>query len=114
PARRQGSRARLHLAADGALLVQCGTQDMGSGTYTALGQLAAEALGLPIAQVSVELGDTDLPEGPFSGGSQVTSSIVPAVEIATAEMRAKLCALASDDPASPLAGMAAESLEFAD
>ena len=59
-ARRQGSRARLHLAADGALLVQCGTQDMGSGTYTALGQLTAEALGLPIAQVSVELGDTEV------------------------------------------------------
>ncbi len=114
PARRQGSRARLHLGADGALLVQCGTQDMGSGTYTALGQLAAEALGLPIAQVSVELGDTELPEGPFSGGSQVTSSIVPPVETATAEMRAKLCALASDDPASPLAGMPAENLEFAD
>jgi xanthine dehydrogenase YagR molybdenum-binding subunit len=114
PARRQGSRARLHLAADGALLVQCGTQDMGSGTYTALGQLAAEALGLSVAQVSVELGDTELPEGPFSGGSQVTSSIAPAVEMATTEMRAKLCALASNDPASPLAGIPAENLEFAD
>jgi xanthine dehydrogenase YagR molybdenum-binding subunit len=114
PARRQGSRARLRLAADGALLVQCGTQDMGSGTYTALGQLAAEALGLPIAQVTVELGDTDLPEGPFSGGSQVTSSIAPAVEMATAAMRTKLCALAIEDPGSPLAGLSAENLEFAD
>jgi xanthine dehydrogenase YagR molybdenum-binding subunit len=114
PARRQGSRARLHLAADGALLVQCGTQDMGSGTYTALGQMAAEALGLPISQVTVELGDTDLPEGPFSGGSQVTSSIAPAVEMATSAMIAKLCALAIEDQASPLAGLSVENLEFAD
>jgi xanthine dehydrogenase YagR molybdenum-binding subunit len=114
PARRQGSRARLQLAADGALLVQCGTQDMGSGTYTALGQLAAEALGLPISQVTVELGDTDLPEGPFSGGSQVTSSVAPAVEMAATAMRSKLCALATEDPASPLAGVSVENLEFAD
>jgi xanthine dehydrogenase YagR molybdenum-binding subunit len=114
PARRQGSRARLHLAADGSLLVQCGTQDMGSGTYTALGQMAAEALGVPIAQVSVELGDTELPEGPFSGGSQVTSSIAPAVEMATSAMKAKLCALAIGDQASPLAGLPADNLEFSD
>jgi len=114
PARRQGSRARLHLAADGSLLVQCGTQDMGSGTYTALGQMAADALGLPIAHVSVELGDTELPEGPFSGGSQVTSSIAPAVERATAAMKAKLCALVIGDQASPLAGLAADTLEFGD
>ncbi len=114
PARRQGSRARLQLAADGSLLVQCGTQDMGSGTYTALGQMAAEALGLPIAQVSVELGDTELPEGPFSGGSQVTSSIAPAVEMATAAMRAKLCALAIADQSSPLAALSADNLEFVD
>jgi xanthine dehydrogenase YagR molybdenum-binding subunit len=114
PARRQGSRARLHLAADGSLLVQCGTQDMGSGTYTALGQMAAEALGLPIGQVNVELGDTELPEGPFSGGSQVTSSIAPAVEIATSAMKAKLCALAIGDQASPLAGLSVDTLEFSD
>ena len=114
PARRQGSRARLRLAADGSLLVQCGTQDMGSGTYTALGQLAAEALGLPIAQVSVELGDTELPEGPFSGGSQVTSSIVPGIEMATAAIKSKLCDLAVHDQASPLAGLSIENLEFAD
>ncbi len=114
PARRQGSRARLQLAADGTLLVQCGTQDMGSGTYTALGQMAVEALGLSIGQVSVELGDTELPEGPFSGGSQVTSSIAPAVEMATSALRSKLCTLAIQDQASPLAGLSAENLEFTD
>ena len=46
PARRQGCNVRVAMAADGSLLVQCGTQDMGSGTYTALGQMAAEMLGM--------------------------------------------------------------------
>ena len=43
------------------------TQDMGSGTHTALGQAAA-MLGVPLSRVTVELGDTLFPEGPFSGG----------------------------------------------
>jgi xanthine dehydrogenase YagR molybdenum-binding subunit len=112
PARRQGCKARVALAADGSLLVQCGTQDMGSGTYTALAQLAAETLGIPIDKVTVELGDTLLPEGPFSGGSQVTSSIAPAVDTATAALRAKLCALAVADAASPLFGLPPDTLDF--
>jgi xanthine dehydrogenase YagR molybdenum-binding subunit len=112
PARRQGCKARVALAADGSLLVQCGTQDMGSGTYTALAQLAAETLGIPLDKVTVELGDTLLPEGPFSGGSQVTSSLAPAVEMATAALRAKVCALAVADAASPLFGLPPDTLDF--
>jgi xanthine dehydrogenase YagR molybdenum-binding subunit len=84
PAIRQACRVRVKLAADASLCVQCGTQDMGSGTYTALGQMAASALGVPLSQVTVELGDTLLPEGPFSGGSQVTASLAPATEMAMA------------------------------
>jgi len=114
PAHRQPCAVRIELKADASLRVQCGTQDMGSGTYTAIGQMAAEALGLPMDAVEVELGDTLLPEGPFSGGSQVTASFTPAVEEATAQLRAKIVALASGDGASPLAGLAAEELEFAD
>ena len=65
PAIRQACKVRVKLAADASLRVQCGTQDMGSGTYTALGQMAASALGVPLSQVTVELGDTLLPEGRF-------------------------------------------------
>jgi xanthine dehydrogenase YagR molybdenum-binding subunit len=113
PAIRQACRARVALRADGSLLVQCGTQDMGSGTYTALGQIAADALGLPMDKVTVELGDTDLPDGPFSGGSQVTASIFPAVDAATSKLRAVLASIATSDPASPLGGKPPEDLEFA-
>jgi len=113
PAIRQACRARVSLSRDGLLVVQCGTQDMGSGTYTALGQIAADELGIPMAKVRVELGDTWLPDGPFSGGSQVTASIFPAVEVATSKLRAKLVSTAVADAASPLGGKLPEDLEFA-
>ena len=112
PAIRQACRARVALRADGSLLVQCGTQDMGSGTYTALGQIAADALGLPMDKVTVELGDTFLPDGPFSGGSQVTASIFPAVEAATSKLRTVLAGIATTDATSPLGGKPPEDLEF--
>jgi xanthine dehydrogenase YagR molybdenum-binding subunit len=112
PAIRQACRARVSLNPDGLLLVQCGTQDMGSGTYTALAQIAADALGIPVAKVTVELGDTLLPDGPFSGGSQVTASIFPAVEAATSKLRATLVSMAVADATSPLGGKPPDDLEF--
>jgi xanthine dehydrogenase YagR molybdenum-binding subunit len=114
PAIRQACRVRVKLAADASLCVQCGTQDMGSGTYTALGQMAAAALGLSMSQVTVELGDTWLPEGPFSGGSQVTASLAPAVEMATDRLRATLARMAVADERSPLSGQRLEDLDFQD
>jgi xanthine dehydrogenase YagR molybdenum-binding subunit len=114
PAIRQACRVRVKLAADASLSVQCGTQDMGSGTYTALGQMAAYALGVPLSQVTVELGDTLLPEGPFSGGSQVTASLAPATEMAMARLRVALANLAVTDERSPLSGQRVEELEFQD
>ena len=114
PAIRQACRVRVRLAADASLRVQCGTQDMGSGTYTALGQMAAAPLGLSMSQVTVELGDTWLPEGPFSGGSQVTASLMPAVEVAAKKLRTTLARIAVADERSPLSGQRIEDLDFQD
>jgi xanthine dehydrogenase YagR molybdenum-binding subunit len=102
----------VSLTPDGSLLVQCGTQDMGSGTYTSLAQIAADALGIAMDNVTVELGDTELPSGPFSGGSQVTASIFPAVEAATSKLRTMLANIAVADPASPLHGKPLEDVTF--
>ena len=93
PAHRQPCRVRVRIAPDGTVLVQCGTQDMGSGTYTVLAQMVADALGVEVSTVRVELGDTLLPEGPFSGGSQVTASMLPAARQATDALRAQLAEL---------------------
>ncbi|CAN7474907.1 xanthine dehydrogenase family protein molybdopterin-binding subunit [Phenylobacterium sp. LjRoot219] len=63
------SEARVKLAPDGRLTVQTAMTDIGTGTYTILGQIAAEAMGLPLDSVTVEIGDSDLPPAPGSGGS---------------------------------------------
>ncbi|HKH69108.1 MAG TPA: xanthine dehydrogenase family protein molybdopterin-binding subunit, partial [Reyranella sp.] len=104
PAYRIASQAAVGIGADGRVNVRCGTQDMGSGTYTVLAQLAAEALGVPYASVDVALGDTLLPEGPYSGGSMATASFTPAIEDAARQLRADLIARAVADPHSPLHG----------
>ena len=71
--------ASVQLRDDGTVRVASGTQDIGTGTYTILAQLAAQKTGVPVDKVEVVLGDTSLPEGPLSGGSMVTGSLVPAV-----------------------------------
>jgi xanthine dehydrogenase YagR molybdenum-binding subunit len=114
PAHRAASQTRVLLAADMGLTVQCGTQDMGSGTYTILAQMAAEALGVAADRVLVELGDTSLPEGPVSAGSMVTASIYPSVDEALSNLRRAIAQRASADEASPLAGLSPDSLDIAD
>jgi xanthine dehydrogenase YagR molybdenum-binding subunit len=113
PARRQPCALKIALISDGSAVVQCGTQDMGSGTYTALARAAAEGLGLTVDRVAVELGDTLLPQGPISAGSQVTQSFAPAMATATAALRAQIAALLAIDRTSPFADVAENELEFA-
>ena len=56
------ARARIHR--DGSILVESGTQDLGTGTYTVMTQVAADAMGVPVAQVTFRLGDTQGAEAP--------------------------------------------------
>ncbi len=71
--------ATVHLRDDGTVRVACGTQDIGTGTYTILAQIASEKTGVSLDKIEVELGDTALPPGPISGGSMATASVIPAV-----------------------------------
>lgn len=114
PVYRMASEAAVRIERDGTVRVRCGTQDMGSGTYTALAQLAADALGIPAGEVDVELGDTTLPEGPYSGGSMATASFTPAVEAAAGKLRKRLVSQAIADPQSPLHGLASERVVLVD
>src|SRR4029434_6805657 len=66
------AEANVELRDDGSARVASGTQDIGTGTYTILGQLVADKTGVPLNKVEVVLGDTSLPPGPISGGSLVT------------------------------------------
>ena len=89
------AQALCRLNNDGSVDVQCGTQDLGTGTRTVLAQIAADALGVPLAQVRVHLGDTDAPFSPGSGGSQTLASAGPAVRMAADEARKQLLDVAS-------------------
>jgi xanthine dehydrogenase YagR molybdenum-binding subunit len=109
PCFRMASQAAVAIGRDAKVphyrvTVRCGTQDIGTGTYTVLAQLAAETLGVPLAQVAVELGDTLLPEGPYSGAHLATASFTPAVEEASRTLRRRLLERAAADPLSPLFG----------
>src|SRR5438093_8498501 len=100
-AARFAAEASVELRNDGTTRVACGTQDIGTGTYTILAQLASEKTGVPLDKVEVVLGDTTLPAGPISGGSMVTGSVVPAVFAAADSAATSLFAIASTTPGSP-------------
>jgi len=75
--------------------VRTGSQDIGSGTRTAIAQIAAEELGLELGAVRVSSGDTDAPYTPASGGSWTTPSTGPAVRLAAADARRQLFEVAA-------------------
>jgi xanthine dehydrogenase YagR molybdenum-binding subunit len=114
PVFRMASQAAVAIGRDARVVVRCGTQDIGTGTYTVLAQLAGETLGVPLAQVAVELGDTLLPEGPYSGAHLATASFTPAVEAAAQSLRRRLIERATADPLSPLFGAPADQLTIDD
>ena len=79
PAHLDSATASATRLADGSFVVRSGTHDMGTGTYTVMTQIAAQALGVPMEAVRFELGDTRLPRAPTSGGSMTVASVGPAV-----------------------------------
>jgi len=85
------SKARVRLAADGRAIVETDMTDIGTGTYAILTQIAAEMLGLPMAQVETRLGDTDLPPASGSGGSFGAASNGTAVFLACEDIRRQIC-----------------------
>ncbi len=105
PAYRMPASARARLLADGRAVVSTAAHDLGTGAYTIFTQVAAEALGLPVERVTLELGDSDLPGGPIAGGSNTTASVSPVVAEAARTACAELLHLAVADSRSPLHGL---------
>jgi xanthine dehydrogenase YagR molybdenum-binding subunit len=71
--------------------------DIGTGTYTILTQVAADALELPLERVRVELGSSDYPVSPGSGGSWGATNSCTALQRACEVLRDKL-RVAGDQP----------------
>jgi xanthine dehydrogenase YagR molybdenum-binding subunit len=111
---RFSAKANVQLRDDGTVRVASATQDIGTGTYTILAQLAAEKTGVSLDKVEVVLGDTTLPPGPISGGSMATGSLVPAVFAAADQAITMLLTVATFTPGTPFAGRKPEELAFAE
>ncbi|MDR5824509.1 xanthine dehydrogenase family protein molybdopterin-binding subunit [Caballeronia sp. LZ043] len=110
PANRSEASAVARILPDGTAMVASGTQDLGTGTYTIMTQVAADALGFPPDYVRFALGDSSLPKAPVSGGSQSAASVSPAVRAASLQARDQLIAMALADRGSPVAGLAREDV----
>ena len=102
--------ANIQLRDDGTVRIACATQYIGTGTYTILAQLASEKTGVSLDKIEVELGDSALPDGPISGGSLATSSVIPAVFKAADQAITSLLIVAISTPGSPFLGREPEDL----
>ncbi|MBC6699121.1 xanthine dehydrogenase family protein molybdopterin-binding subunit [Hymenobacter puniceus] len=102
PVHNSQGTARARLYADGHAVVQSGATDLGTGTYTVMTQVAADALFLPVDKVRFELGDTKLPTAPNSGGSVAAGTVSSSVYMAAQDVWQKLIKVAVMDKKSPL------------
>ena len=78
------TRAHVEIHPDGGALLRIATQDIGTGTRTVLALVMAETFGLPLNAVKIEIGDSNFPFAPGSGGSVTIGSVSPATRV-TAE-----------------------------
>lgn len=87
------SEAEVVINRDGSVLVRTGSQDIGTGQRTAMGIVAADALGVPLSIVEVSIGDSTNPPAPGSGGSVTLPNTAPSMAAAGADAKAKLLEL---------------------
>jgi CO/xanthine dehydrogenase Mo-binding subunit len=90
------SYAWVRIGSDGRATVITAMQDIGTGTRTAMAQIAAEELGIPLEKVQVTLGDSA--RGPYasiSAGSSTTPSMGPAVRSAAADAKRQIIEIAA-------------------
>jgi xanthine dehydrogenase YagR molybdenum-binding subunit len=102
------------LDGEGKFLFKSSTHEMGTGTRTVMAQIAAARLGVPFDMVDFELGDTDFPMAPISGGSATVSTVGSAVDGAALELRNTLAEKLTQAAESPFSGVPQGEIEMAD
>lgn len=112
PANIGAAAARLRLSPEGSARVEIAAQDIGTGSYTILAQVAADRLGLPLDRIEVVIGDTDLPPGGLAAGSNHAASISNVVAKAADQARAKIAMAAAQARDGPFAGADPASLSL--
>ena len=104
--------ASIELRDDGTVRVASASQDIGTGTYTVMAQMAAEILSIAIERVEVVIGDSSLPTGALSGGSMLTASLVAPISAAIAAAGEALIVLAVAGRNTPFSVAKANELQF--
>ena len=97
------SAARVRLSRDGIVTVETDMTDIGTGSYTIIGQTAAEMMGVTLDKVVVKLGDSTFPESPGSGGQWGAASATSGVYAACVKLR---------EAVAKSLGVSAEEAEF--
>jgi xanthine dehydrogenase YagR molybdenum-binding subunit len=112
PMHRMRASASAELTREGIAVVRAGTQEIGTGTYAVMTQIAADALSLPLERVRFELGDTGFPRAPITAGSMTVASLGPAVQSACELLRDEILKAVAADEASVLSGFDASELRI--
>ena len=103
----QGTKAHCDINPDGSVVMRCGTQDIGVGTKTIVTMITAETLGIPMAMVKAEIGDSNYPFSGGSGGSTTAPAVSPAIRVtagkALDELKAKVAPALGVDPTTLVA-----------
>ncbi len=103
------SQCRTTINPDGSVVVEMGTQDLGTGTRTAITMVAAETLGLPLGAITLRIGDSDYPPDGASGGSTTIGGVSPSTLKSSTNARNKLFAAVA-----PALGVPPEQLAAVD
>ena len=107
------ARAEALLGTDGKLLVSSATADIGTGTYTIMAQIAADCMGIEIANVEFRLGDTNMPLAPIQGGSFTAASVGMAVNAACLGLQRRILKQAKKIKPEIFGHVKSEEIEFA-
>lgn len=98
---RAPSTARARLSADGILLIQTATSDMGPGTATMMTVIASQVINIPVENIKVELGSSALPYASGEYGSMTTSSVGSSVYDVCTNLKGKFNELAGGSADNP-------------
>jgi CO/xanthine dehydrogenase Mo-binding subunit/aerobic-type carbon monoxide dehydrogenase small subunit (CoxS/CutS family) len=82
----------------GRIIASCAVQDIGTGTRSVIASTVAKAFELEPHEIDVRIGHSNLPEGPGSGGSRVTASVVPPTLLAIEKLKAEMARTAARPP----------------
>jgi xanthine dehydrogenase YagR molybdenum-binding subunit len=118
PAARGQATATIRAAGGGRYRVQIDAADIGTGAWTVLAQIAADALAVGVDDVVLEIGDSALPRARAAGGSQGTASWGTAIVHAARKLReegtSEATADAGQNPYAEHYAMYAHGAQFAE